>query len=228
MTYQAKGHRVRFVLPGENPDPAASASSLSSVCCPGRPARLEKPEVTVAGPVHRFQQATVPVARVGYWDLTFTEQFMVWSSRFWRLLQEGGAPTLGPLETAFTKTGIRPALGPFDALMTIFSLEKKRQRLLAADLTAPLIADEKRLLFVLSTRSKRMRCAVLANLISCQGTTLAKPVVKELAEALKGSGYTMPNRQWDFPELATVLDLHPDVDLPLDGTEETNPDPVST
>lgn len=211
MTHQAKGRRIRFVLPGENPDPAANARPVSSVRCPGRPARQEKPDVTVAGPVHRFQQAQVPVARVGYWDLMFTEQFMVWSSRFWRLLQEGGVPTLGPLETAFTKAGIRPALGPFDALMTILALEKKRPRLAAAELTAPLIPDEKRLLFVLSTRSQRMRCAVLANLMSCQGAMLAKPVIAEIGQALDGAGYTIPNRQWDFPELATVLDLHPDL-----------------
>lgn len=222
MTYQAKGRRIRFVLPGENPDPAVSARTVSSVRCPGRPACQEKPEVTVAGPVHRFQEAKVPVARVGYWDLKFTEQFMIWSSRFWRLLQEGGAPTLGPLETAFSKAGIRPALGPFDALMTILSLENKRPRLLAADLTSPLIPDEKRLLFVLSTRSKRMRCAVLANMISCQGAMLAKPVIAELREVFSKADYALPHRIWDFPELATVLDLHPD----LDPIGETNPDPV--
>jgi len=222
MTYQAKGRRIRFVLPGENPDPAVSARTVSSVRCPGRPACQEKPEVTVAGPVHRFQQAKVPVARVGYCDLKFTEQFMVWSSRFWRLLQEGGAPTLGPLETAFTKARIRPALGPFDALMTILSLENKRPRLSAADLTSPLIPDEKRLLFVLSTRSKKMRCAVLANMISCQGTMLAKPVITEITDALSKAEYTLPHRLWDFPELATVLDLHPD----LDPMDETLPDPA--
>lgn len=222
MSHQAKGRRVRFVLPGENPEPAASARSVSSVRCPGRPSRQEKPDVTVAGPVHRFQQAKVPVARVGYWDLMFTEQFMVWSSRFWRLLQEGGAPTLGPLETAFSKAGIRPALGPFDALMTIFSLEKKRRRLAAADLTAPLVPDEKRMLFVLSTGSKRMRCAVLAQLISCRGAQLAKPVIGELGDALAAAGYNLPHRQWDFPELAAVLDLHPDLDAPVDGL----PDPA--
>ncbi|RVU36394.1 hypothetical protein EOI86_14405 [Hwanghaeella grinnelliae] len=164
----------------------------------------------------------MPVARVGYWDLKFTEQFMVWSSRFWRLLQEGGAPTLGPLEVAFSKVGIRQALGPFDALMTILALEKKRQRLLAADLTAPLIPDEKRLLFVLSTRSKQMRCAVLANMISCQGTMLAKPVIAEMVEALSKADYTLPHRLWNFPELATVLDLHPD----LDPIAETSADPA--
>jgi hypothetical protein len=222
MTYQAKGRRIRFVLPGENPDPAVSARTVSSVRCPGRPACQEKPEVTVAGPVHRFQEAKVPVARVGYWDLKFTEQFMIWSSRFWRLLQEGGAPTLGPLETAFSKAGIRPALGPFDALMTILSLENKRPRLFAADLTSPLIPDEKRLLFVLSTQSKRMRCAVLANMISCQGAMLAKPVIAELGEVFSKADYALPHRLWDFPELATVLDLHPD----LDPIGETNPDPV--
>ena len=212
MTHQAKGRRVRFVLPGENPEPAAPVRTASSVRCPGRPSRQEKPEVTVAGPVHRFHQATVPVARVGYWDLMFTEQFMVWSSRFWRLLNEGGAPTLGPLEIAFTKAGIRPALGPFDALMTIFLLEKNRTRIAPADLTAPLIPDEKRLLFVLATPSKRMRCAVLANLISCQGAIMAKPVIEELRATLSGSNYKIPHRQWAFPEIAALLDLHPDLD----------------
>lgn len=224
MTYQAKGRRIRFVLPGENPDPAVSVRSMSSVRCPGRPACQEKPEVTVAGPVHRFQQTIMPVARVGYWDLTFTEQFMVWSARFWRLLQDGDVPSLAPLETAFTKTGIRTAIGPFDALMTIFSLERKRPRLAPADLTAPLIPDEKRFLFVLSTASRRMRCAVLTNLISCQGSLLAKPVITELKAALTQSGYILPNRQWNFPELATVMDLHPDVE----PAPEPWPDPATT
>ncbi len=216
MTYQTKGRRVRFVLPGENPDPATSVRSMSSVGCPGWPARQEKPEVTVAGPVHRFQEATVPVARVGYWDLKFTEQFMVWSARFWRLLQESGAPTPTPLETAFSKAGIKTALGPFDALMTIFALEQRRPRLAAQDLAAPMTADEKRLLFVLSTDSARLRCAVLAHLISCQGAMLAKPVITKLGGALKAEGYILPRRQWDFPELATILDLHPDLDPTLD------------
>jgi len=228
MTHQAKGRRVRFVLPGENPDPAPSVRTVSSVRCPGRPARQEKPEVTVAGPVHRFQEATVPVARVGYWDLMFTEQFMVWSSRFWRLLQEGGAPTLGPLETAFLKVRIKPALGPFDALMTIFSLEKKRPRLAAPDLTAPLSADEKRLLFVLSTGSDRMRCAVLASLISCQGSMLAKPVITELGRILKAENYALPCRYWNFPELATVLDLHPEMDSALGSDLDPALDPTAT
>ncbi len=212
MEQKVKPRRIRFVLPGEKPDPAPLHHDAKSAHRPGRSACSCKPEVTVAGPVHRFNGTSAQAARVGYHDLMFGEQFMIWSSRFWRLLHQKGSPTLGPLEVAFKKVGIKSALGPFDALMTILRIDPQLREMTQADLAGPLGENEKRFLFIMSSESDRMRNAVLSVLTPCHWVGPAKPILSDLASTLSEGGFSLPNRHWNFPELAAVFDLYPDVE----------------
>ena len=204
---RALGRRMQFSTLEQAGETAASPPRLHSQAAEGR--QRQGPE-TPPGPVGTVpaQQVMAGTASAGlcFEDLMFSEKFLLWAARFWWTLAQNGQESLTPLADAFRVSRAGPALGPFDAVLTVLATQARAPVKIKHVRSQTLSQDERRLLFLIAARPGAIRDAVSAHLLPCRGTTLMRPLLAQLDERLSDAGMYLPRRIWEFPEVLTCLE----------------------
>ena len=204
---RALGRRMQFST--MNPTAEADMSRSPAPAAVEDGARHRRPDL-VPRPAfaQSDQEITAPTASagIGFDDLMFTEKFLLWGARLWWTLGQARQESLSPLAEAFRISRARPALGPFDAVMTVLAIQARAPLKIKPVRSKTLSQDERRLLFLIAARPGPIRDAVSAHLLPCCGTTLMRPLLAQLNDALSDAGMFLPRRVWDFPEVLDCIE----------------------
>lgn len=138
--------------------------------------------------------------------LGFHERFLVWATRYWFQLDAAGARNLFVLADTFRMAKIPETFAAFDAVMTILSKTARRPLRISVPNDTRLLEDEKRLLFLLSTRPGKSRDRVSVELLSCRGTVMLRPLLSQFGGLYAKAGYSFPTRKWSFPETTISME----------------------